>query len=180
MDQVKFFSNEDGFFANTRKLNPIGITEFSERILEGRINVFQERTYDPILYSPHMHGRRYRTRVEPINVSMYYNKGYDDLKKLNYRNLKNDMSDNPKSMDMLRSYRRSMNTTNLLYTAGAASLLAGFLNLALPGNKTSISDTNFALSGALMGIGLGFVTGGYLNHISGNRKLENAVDIYNR
>jgi hypothetical protein len=179
MDRVKFFSNEDGFFANTRKLNLIGVSAFSERIMEGRINVFQERSYDPISYSSYRYDRRGRNRIEPvIDVSMYYNKGYDDLKKLNYRNLKNDMSDNPESMDMLRNYRRSMNTTNLLYVAAGASLLTGFLTVATGG--AGVSNSKFALGGTLMGLGLGFATGGYLKYLSGNRKLENAVEAYNR
>lgn len=181
IERVKFFSNEDGFFANTRKLNLIGISEFSERIVDGRINVFQERTYDPVSHSSYTYDRRFRHRTEPaINVSMYYNKGYEDLKKLNYRNLRHDMSDSPESMDLLHSYKKSMVTTNLLYVAAATSLLSGFLNFALAGDKKQMSNSNFALSGALMGLGLGFATGGYLKHLSGNRKLENAVDAYNK
>ena len=180
-EQVKFFSNKDGFFANTRKMNLIGTTAFSERIVEGRINIFQERSYDPVNYSSDRYHSRFRHNTEPaIDVSMHYNKGYNDLKRLNYRNLKNDMSDHPASMDMLNSYRRSMNTTKMLYVAAGASLLAGFLNLATGSDKKSLSSANFALSTTLIGVGLGFATGGYLNYLSGNRKLENAVEIYNK
>lgn len=180
-EQVKFFNNKDGFFANTRKLNLLGTTAFSERIVEGRINVFQERSYDPENYSAHLYHRRFRRSAEPaIDVSMYYNKGYNDLKKLNYRNLKYDMSDHQESMEMLHSYRKSMNTTKMLYVAAGASLIAGFLNFATASDRKSLSSANFALSTTLMGIGLGFAAGGYLSHLSGNRKLENAVDIYNK
>lgn len=34
----------------------------------------------------------------------YYNKGLDDIKKANYRNLSIDLADNPKSMEYLQSY----------------------------------------------------------------------------
>jgi len=44
--QIKFFNNEDGFFANTRELNFLGQSSFAERIVEGKINLYQEVVYD--------------------------------------------------------------------------------------------------------------------------------------
>lgn len=49
LEQVKFFNNEDGFFANTRKTDLFAGNSFSERIVKGKINLYQEVAYDPVL-----------------------------------------------------------------------------------------------------------------------------------
>lgn len=180
--QVKFFNSKDGFFANTRKFGVLKRGEFSERIIDGRINVYQEKTlsYAPFIYDAnHNSNPHFINSPSPsVRVDMYYNKGYDDLKKLNYRNLKNDMADNPESMDMLHSYRKSMNTSNILYTAATASLAAGIISFVSNG-KSGFSKSNFIPSIGLAVVGLGFAAGGYLNTVSAGKKLENAVEIYN-
>lgn len=183
LGQVKFLNSKDGFFANTRKMGIMRTEEFAERIIEGRINVFQERSisYAPFIYNPHY---AYETHYVPapaasINSNMYYNKGYADLKRLNYNNLKRDMADNPQSMDMLYAYRRSRNATTLFYITGAASLLAGVFVSTSEG-KNAYSSANFTKGLGLGALGLGLITGGYLKTFSAKQKLENAVDIYNR
>lgn len=192
-EQVKFFNNEEGFFANTRKLHFVRTDAFSERIIEGRINVFQEMTYDPFLYD---RGPRYRdNRQSRVDLRMYYNKGFSDLKKVNYYNLKNDMSDHPESMDLLKSYRKSMNTSKIMYAAAAVSVIAGMVSFLSTDNKTDssfsghfgdgTSSMNTSLSGytpsfIMLGVGLGFAVGGFAIQTSGSRHLERAVDAYNR
>jgi len=165
--QVKFLNSKEGFFANTRKMGTMRVEEFAERIIAGRINIFQER---PLSY--------FSAPVVSSNGNRYYNKGYTDLKRLNYANLKRDMTDNPSSMDMLRAYRRGMNTTALLYVTGVASLLAAPF-VGTSGNINS-SDKNFTIGLGLGALGIGLITGGYLRTSSIKQRLENAVDIYNR
>lgn len=194
IDQVKFFNNEDGFYANTRKLNFVGVTSFAERIVEGKINLFQEVAYDPYLYD---YGYRFRERRnETISLSMYYNKGNNDLKKVNYYNLKNDMSDQPESLQMLESYHKSIKSSTILYTAAGASVVAGLVAFLVTGTKNhklperngfngkidsfGPKHPNFVASFALLGLGSGFAIGGFYVSRTGRRHLENAVDTYNR
>ncbi|SDJ55575.1 hypothetical protein SAMN04487898_103244 [Pedobacter sp. ok626] len=186
MEQVKFFNNEDGFFANTKRLKFGSSPSFSERIVEGRINVFQEITYDPFFYE-RGYGRRDRRyshrdrRLEAINLNMYYNKGYGDLKKVNYNNLKKDMTDHAASMDLLESYNKSLRTSRLLYTAAGASIVAGMITFLTNASANGKGGTaSFASSFALLGLGTGFALGGYSVSLSGNRHLENAIDEYNK
>lgn len=193
LEQVKFFNNEDGFFANTRKLNFAGATEFSERIVQGRINLFQQLSYDPSVYD---RGYGYRKkRQSAVDIRMFYNKGFGDLKKVSYNNLKLDMADHPKSIDLLAGYKKSINTSKILYVAAGASVAAGLISfLAIAGNqKLPHNDgfntpnsafinkqANFTASFALLGLGLGFAIGGYSVGVSADRHLEDAVDAYNR
>lgn len=188
--QVKFFNNENGFFANTRRVTFGRTAEFAERIVEGKINIFQEIPYDEFLYDrPY----RYGSRTEPVvNLRMYYNKGFGNLKKVNYRNLKTDMSDNAESMDMLEGYRKSMNTSKILYTAAGASVVAGIVSF-FANNKDSqkLSHNGFGqnmnvkgpnITGTLLfwGLAAGLGVGGFVVQTSGSRHLERAVDVYNR
>ena len=189
--QVKFFNNENGFFANTRKANFLGETTFSERVIMGRINLFRETVYDEQYYH-----RRYNHRPvaqQSVNVKMYYNKGYGDLKKVSYRNLRDDMADHPESLDLLDGYRKSLNTRNTLYVSAGVALLAGMVTYTIDGtrsakfvgegfHKTLVEPKSIGLgiSFALLGIGSGLGVAGFLVNNSGARHLENAVDSYNR
>jgi len=195
LEQVKFFSNENGFFANTRKLNFGRDTEFAERIVDGKMNIFQLRSYDPLLDD-----RGYRDRGrrrEAISIEMYYNKGYADLKKVSYTNLKMEMASNTQAMDLLQGYRRNISTSRALYIAAGASIVGSLVSFLITGSNnrahlssntgfgnqnsmSTIKNPNFTASFALMGIGAGLAIGGYTTNISGLRRLEQAVDAYNQ
>jgi len=188
-EQVKFFNNEDGFFANTRRLNFGSTNSFSERIIEGKINIFQQVDYSPYMYDQRYRRSRYmQTRRQDIDVRMYYNKGYGDLKKANYSNLSTAMADNPKAMDMLKSYRKSMTTGKTMYIVAGAALISGLVSfLATDTGDTKITGfgqstkwPSYTPTYILMGAGVGLATAGYLIQTSGNKHLEGAVDAYNR
>lgn len=181
-EQVKFFSNEDGFFANTKRLNFGSTTSFSERIIEGKINMFQQEDYYPYSYDHRYRRARYMDRrPQPVDVKMYYNKGYADLKKANYHNLSTDMADNPKAMDLLKNYRKNINTGKAMYIVAGAAIVSGLVSFLANGSSNKgISGANFTPAFILLGAGAGLATGGYFIQASGNRHLENAVDAYNR
>ena len=60
LESVKFFNNEDGFYANIRKLNFFGEVAFAERIVDGKINLYQQVIYEPIPFD--MDYYRFRDR----------------------------------------------------------------------------------------------------------------------
>lgn len=189
LHQVKFINNEDGFFANTRQQTFVGDTQFAERIIEGKINLFQEISYTPYQYD---YGYRSSYRKhDAVNIHMYYNKGYDNLKKVSYNGLKEAMANNPQSMEFLKLYKKSLTTRNTLYAGAGLSLLASILAITLNTKRTKQSDTftyafgpskepNYVAGLALLGVGTGLAVGGYAIHLSGTRHLENAIDTYNR
>lgn len=190
---VKFFNGRNGFFANTRKTNILSQNSFSERVLEGKMNLFEEVIYDEGIYNPRF---GYSSRFNrPVNLRMYYNKGFSDLKKVNYKNLKIDMADNPVSLDFLTAYRRSLNVRNTLYVGAGASVVAGLVSFVISGTKGGESSEeffnrkpgsfnhkrpNFVPAFTLLGIGAGLSVGGFLVHRKASQHLENAVDVYNR
>jgi len=177
--QVKFFNNQDGFFANTWKIGLLSTT-FSERIIEGKINLFQETSYTPdYLDRRYRHGYHYSGSGQlNVDASMYYNKGFSDLKKVNYNNLQADMTDNANSMRFLQQFKQSRTTRNLLYGGAAASIL-GFLATAMFEGKRGI-DSSATPTYVFMGTTGLFAVAGYLVDLRSNHHLESAIDEYNR
>ena len=183
LEQVKFFNNEDGFFANTRKTNLFAINSFSERIVKGKINLYQEVAYDPVPYELDYY--RFRDRApRAISTRMFYNKGYSDVKKVSYASLKMDMADHPQSLDFLESYRKGKQLGTIFYVAAGTAIVAGLVNFAIAGNNQNFSIGSFERSyvGSLLliGAGAGLSLGGYLKRAEANRQMEKAIDAYNR
>ncbi len=190
LQQVKFFNNDEGFFANTRKLNATGQVRLSVRTEEGRINLFEERSFNTFYNGRHTHheGR--------VDIRTFYNKGYDDLKKVKYKNLKIDMVGHTESLDLLEDYRKNTNISKALYAAGVASAAAALISFLVKAKdnqkiptgggfngqmpEMNRTRTNFTTSFVLLGVSAGFAIGGYSVSLSGIRKLEDAIDAYNR
>lgn len=192
LKQIKFFNTDEGFFANTDRLTKTG-KGIAERVIQGRINLFQERTYRTFLNDePYTY---YHESPATVDVRMFYNKGYEDLRKVNYNNLKIDMADDLESLDLLEGYRKSKRTSTTLYVAAGVSIAAAVVSFLVSGKESqnsigsggfgekpdmSINTGNIATSLALFGVGSGFAIGGYFVNQSGLRKLEGAIDSYNR
>lgn len=183
--QVKFFNNEDGFFANTRKFNLLGQTSFAERIIEGKINLYQEVDYDDTPYElDYYRFRDYRRQA--VNTRMFFNKGFLDLKKINYSNLNEAMADNPKSLALLRKYRNTKITGIIMYVAAGAAVIASGITLMsssdikLNGKIPSLEDRGYTKSFVLLGLGAGLGIGGFFVGESGKKNIERAIDNYNR
>ncbi|WP_129713585.1 hypothetical protein [Pedobacter sp. SYP-B3415] len=180
--QVKFFSNEEGFFGNTRRLNLGGVSSFSERIVEGKLNLYQQQAYDVDLSGEF--GRYRRPVPQRVDTRMYYNKGFEDLKRVNSINLMHDMADSPESQELLKRYQRKVSTSRVMYGVAGAAIIGGLASFLISGSKSVGSFDSrmpsFGASYALLGIGAGFALGGYAVGASAGRHLEDAVDHYNR
>ncbi|MGQ7857280.1 hypothetical protein ACUN24_23820 [Pedobacter sp. WC2501] len=187
VSQVKFFNNQDGFFANTRKLSLLGEASFAERIIEGKLNLYQEVIYDDVLMEGEYYGfRDYRRQA--VNNRMFINKGYSDLKRVNYRNLNEVMADNPKSLALLRRYRNTKITGIAMYVAAGAAIIASGVSLMSEGKQVGTTfggmpkyaDRSYTGSFVLLGLGAGLSLGGFLVGESGKKNIERAIDNYNR
>lgn len=189
VEQVKFFNNKDGFFANTRKIDFFNTVSFAERVIEGKINLYQEVSYglDPL------NSEFYRypsSRRQTVNTRMFYNKQFADLKKVNYYNLSLDMADNQQSIDLLKGYRKSMRLGTAMYVGAGAAIIAGTVTLLAsakikkigtgPGNMPIYKNDFPTGSFLLIGLGSGLGLGGYLIQTSGSKNIELAIDAYNR
>ena len=191
-EQVKFFQNDRGFFANTRHLVLNGRTSFSERIREGKINLFEgnftgEPRYSHAFYAPHSYSKNEVTQAN------YYNIGFGDLRKANYENLTIDLAANQGSMNNLQQYRKATSVSRTLFVIGGAAVLGGLVSFVAngsrdvgkssgfpaPGWSDRVSSPKLGLSLGLMLAGAGISGAGLLKSLTRAKYLKGAIDTYN-
>jgi len=190
LQNVKFFNTDEGFFATMHRVPGLANEQFSERIIEGKINIFQERPDEYWNY-----GRRYRrsrNKGDAVSMRMYFNKGYDDLKKVNYANLSQAMADDVESINLLKGYHKNAQISKAMYISAGAALGAAVISFLVTSNRDNgdfdlqhrfsrkPQMPNYTASYILMGAGVGLAIGGSAIYFSNLKKLEAAVDYYNR
>jgi hypothetical protein len=190
-EQVKFFQNEMGFFANTHHFDIIGQTAFTERIREGKLNLYEGNFTGGQPYHPYYNRHAYLTNEEThIN---YYNIGLGDLKKANYENLIKDLAGNQQSMSFLEQYRKTHSLSRKLLFIGGVAILAGFVSFIANGTRNvekssrfpepgwidRVPGPKFGLSFGLLLGGAGFSGAGLLKSLTKSKYLKQAVDSYN-
>jgi hypothetical protein len=174
---VKFYKDEIGFYANIKYLKFSGSSRFAERIRQGRINLYKKEAanYKSILYNVLL-GWPDRMIISANESYYYYNKNFDNLKKISYKNLNSDLSDNPESMKHLNKYKSITHIQTAINIVGGISLIAGYVglldNLSSNGNK----KPTVAITGLLMGTVCIFTN--YFLILSKRKHLINAIVIY--
>jgi len=182
-DLVKFYKDANGFYANTKKLNVTGKSVFSKRIISGRVNLFeQEKMYTTPSYIE-VSGA-YNPGTSSKTIKNYYNKGFSDLKKANYKNLKIDLADSPESMGYINKYRKYKNVQIVLSIVGGALIATGItsyfiktsdVNRNAPNYKEPNTTPNMLIAVA----GGGLVGCSYYLSFPKRSKLKKAIDAYN-
>jgi hypothetical protein len=190
---VKFYQNDEGYFANTMRLRGSAYPTFSRRVKKGRMNLYEYTSYNTSAMSygyagtPGFggHGTYGSVGGFGLGVAMpqtkyYYNKGFDDLKRISFENLSKDMVDNPMAMSALNDWEKTRKTGSVLMLSGI--LLTGVSFFALLAKTSDQKDPDVTLE--LMGLSVGFAATWvkYLawDHGQNPRKLKKAIDIYNR
>lgn len=182
-DLVKFYRNETGFYANTRAVSFSGASSFAERIREGKINLYENKTTTHVPNQYNYTTGKYTGGMSTTNIKNYYNKGFGDLKKANYQNLSLDLADNPESMIYINKYKSKRDVQTVLCLVGGVSIIAGFATLI---NKTKAWDESVLhpkpnVTGSFVAIGLGAASFwvSYFIELSKPAHLRSAIDKYN-
>ena len=182
LDRVKFYKKGGGFYANTNGAAFRGSPDFTKRIREGKINLYEKVNVNT--YTGHFTpSGAYMGGGGSVTILNYYNKGYDDLKRANYKNLSFDLADNPESLIHLGKYKKVQNTQTGLYIAGGAAILVGIVTLVAKTDGVDYdNEPSPDVSANLAAIGVGafscFIS--YTLSFSKPGYLRKAVDTYNR
>jgi hypothetical protein len=116
LGQVKFYQNEDVFFAS---VNQGFQTGFAKKTAAGEINLFELKVQTQS--APTMGANGMMTGgYGGTKIIDYYNKGFGDLKKATYENLRTDLSDKPEAQLYLDKYNKMRKTQNILYATSGA------------------------------------------------------------
>lgn len=182
-DHVKYFKCETGFYANIKSLNSSAQSSFVQRIRKGRINLYKDEFWvtTPMAVGPN---GMYSSGVSTKVLIQYYEKENETIKKAKYKNLKLDLADNPRSMDVLNQFKKIRNTQVVLYITGGALLVAGsigIINHAKNSDNNSFdnnrSGTALPTVALLSGVTCFFVN--YIIDLQKPKKIKKAIEIYN-
>lgn len=108
-DEVKFFQNSHGFFANLSKVHGENSERYALRIRKGRMSLYEEINMD-IYGGDELKTGEDGTMQDPMLASgsmyEYYNIDEKPVREAKYSNLCVDLKDNEESMKHLQRYRR--------------------------------------------------------------------------
>lgn len=182
--KVKFFNYNDQLWANTQFVHNAREIEFARRLYKGRMNYYEKevtstlKTFEDleIHTSVMMAAVSERKNKE---IFAYYNKGFGDLKKVSYKNLMVDLSDNMESMKYLYQYKTLQNGSTTLFIVGVSAILYGFTYEILRGNRDeNISGFNKIVPVISIGLGLASIWGRSNLSQKKSKALAKAIESY--
>ncbi len=192
---VKFFQNDYGFYSNLMNVKGTYNPEFSLCEVHGKINLFSHVVYS--MGTTYGLGSEYYDSGYSdglyLNWSVthyYYNKDFGDLKKVNYKNLKTDLADNPESMKYLTDYKRASDNAVLLAITGYTIMTLTTISLINKMNHDpniyNTNDPNYVppymgphTAGILGGLLLVWSKNIFIDHGSKPEALRKAIESYN-
>lgn len=175
LGQVKFYQNEDGFFGQVSDGFQSG---FAERRQIGEINLFELRVQTHS--APMMTANGTMTGgYGGTKIIDYYNKGFGELRRATYDNLKTDLSDKPEAQLYLNKYNKTRMIQNGFYV-GCGAFLVG--SLVAFYNEAESNPQNFDTSSTFVFAGLGIASGftAFIIGLEKKNKLKEAVAAYNQ
>jgi len=180
-ENVKFYKDYSGFFANTINLNFTGGTSFAKREVKGNINLFKKESVSNTMI---MGGNGMMGSMGPnYFVDYYYNLDeFGNIKKANYKNLKIDLSSNQNSMLHLKKFKSVNQRKTILYIVGGIVVASGVASLI---NKTSNippgeETPSMTGSAVIIGIGFGTLVTNYLTTRNRHKHVVKAIEEFNK
>lgn len=182
-NNVKFYQNDEGFFANVKTVKASYNSSFSRNIRKSRINLFEQTTYHYGTYT--MHGAYGFGGgigfIPPTSyTNYYYNKGYNDLKKVNFNNLSDDMSDDGAALALLYKYEKERKNGNIFLGASLGAVAVGLVSfiskVSIQENPHAKAEFALVLSGTLC-TWIKFLV---WDKSKNPENLKRAIDAYNR
>jgi hypothetical protein len=176
--EVRFYKSERGFYANIGPAKGKTSRTFAQRERTGNINLYRlvQTYYTGAGYTSGggMGGRSGRS------VTYYYNKGFGDVKKANYKNLSVDLVDNKKSLLHLSNYKRAYNMQSGCLFGVFASVVGGQVIMSIAEkNKRPGEKLNYAPLFVGFGSAIVFAVATAVFASKKHKHLKAAIDAYN-
>jgi len=177
-DKVKFYKTNAGFYgiADNSTLDPV----FAIRIIKSKINIYTTDTLNSAFR--HYDASDLITYEGLADKYHFYNKGFGDVKKIKYRNLQYDLSDNPESVLHLNKCRSIRGISTALYVTGCAAIIGGLVSVY---TKTENKQSNwlkpdFTFNIIAIGFGASSCLTGLVVSSSQKKHIEKAIEAYNK
>lgn len=185
VEEVAFYRNETGLYANTMHAN-YGTISFKKMDELGKINVSSMNAWDSYMnnLTSTLPGY-YSNSFNLFETPFYYSKEYGKLRNLNYNNLKVDLIDNQNSMTILSEYK-TIQKKQLIFSGIATGLIASgavilfHSVLASSSNNKPINEPLFIGSCVTFGLGSVFAYTSFAIGYNKKKLLFQAIETYNR
>ena len=171
-DLVSSFKLKDGLYIVVNSGTTTGI--FKEEFNGNRISTYAQTinyantSFDPNTGAMHTNSGSVR--------NLYYKRTNGTLKKMDVSNLIFDLKDNPESMLYVKKANKLTAIQAGFYVAGGAALIAGLVQTV----KSSEENPGSASLSPLVFVGAGFCFVPWILRDAKYRKLQEAIDVYNR
>lgn len=171
--EVKMYYDGNNLYANFRHLNFLDNTSFYKADKIGKINLFIVTITNTTTKSNATKPSDYR--AETISTEyLYYNKGNGKVKKLTYGDLRDDMTDNPESINELKKMRTLALSQSACYLGAIVTGL-----IALGTQKDGNPDNNALIIPATTAA-IVFVVGSFFIPVKKDVRIKKAIDLYNK
>ena len=180
LNEVKFYKTNEEFLANTNYINLLGNNSFSKRKIAGRINLYE--TFKLRSSPGHFNSSTgsYSSGMIIINSKSYYNKGFNDLKRINYKNLSIDLVDNSTSTHYLNKYQTRNIAQWVLGIAGGVLTIGGLM-VVMDNNGGNFDPADVPYEAlSVAGVGMVFCCLSLYFNISKFEYIKKAINTYNR
>ncbi len=175
MAAVQYFQDEEGFYT---RISNSKRSDFAKRISVGKISKFytSKTTYDnyyPGMYGAYGYGG-YGYGMPSTRRIYYFSKDGGPLADLNYQNLRQALSENAGSLEVLDKYRRSKRVETGLTVLGSGVFVYGLINslkAPAPGVVRRADPTLY--------LGLGLAAIPWVMHLFRKDHLNEAIELYN-
>ena len=177
---VKFFQNNQGFYANVSTTAVSNV--FAKRIKTGNINLYEYGFEGQTYYVDHRTGEG-RKRTYKVKEQYFYNTGFENIKKVTYNNLKLELGADQEVMNALNRYKKKQKIGNLNIALGSLMVttsLISSINKAKKSFGVAGENNNYIIEGALLFAGGGLISIGYKKNLNKKEELIEAIDIFNR
>jgi len=173
MAAVQYFQDQEGFYT---RISNSKRADFAKRVSVGRISRFYTSKISYDNYYPGLYGGGYGYGMPMTSTRRiyYFSKDGGPLADLNYPNLRNALSENAGSMEVLEKYRRGKRVETGLTVLGAGVFVYGLVNsLKTPApNAARRADPTLYL-----GLGLSAIP--WVMNLFQKDHLNEAIELYN-
>ncbi|KAB2877732.1 hypothetical protein F9K33_15680 [bacterium] len=176
VQQIRAFQNEEGYFANTYTGGYYSPEKLVKRTQTGKVNLFTtHQMYSTAgswnsMSTPGGRVTYYNPGTTTFARFDYFSKDTNDLLPASRDNLMAALSDNPKSIQLLREHKNLGVAKIVLVLAGVGLIGSAFIGV----------DKDHPPSVGLM-VGGGIVANlSWVPYFMQNGKIENAIEVYNR
>ncbi|MGE0088533.1 MAG: hypothetical protein AB7S50_03555 [Bacteroidales bacterium] len=173
-NEVKFIKFTKGRFANLKQLYNRKNSFFVPRVISGKINLYG-RMITVQTSNGGWENNKFRAARSQTISFMFYNKGYEDIKPLKYKNLLVDMADNNESLKILNEYKTNRRIELGVYAFSAAIFIPSTIGFF---DKNKMND-DISIVGICCSVIIAYVNQIVFGNGIKFEKLKKAIETYN-